>query len=139
MSAVSRWSTFSAIFLGLARIVFGFLFACHGAQKVLGWFGGMPPGVPPFIKYGAGGIELVGGLLIMVGLFTRFAAFIASGEMAVAYFMGHASHAQGINFFLPTVNKGEDAVLYCFFFLFLSAAGAGALALDRMTGSRRAP
>jgi len=111
----------------LLRIVAGLLFACHGAQKMLGFFGGMPPGAHltalPAI---AGAIELVGGLAILFGLFTRPLAFVASGEMAVAYFMVH--FPQG---FWPIQNKGEPAVVYCFIFLYLAAAGSGPFSLDQ--------
>jgi putative oxidoreductase len=113
--------------LGLTRILFGIMMACHGAQKVFGLFGGVPPGAPPFIIWTAGSIELVGGVLIAIGLFTRPAAFLVSGLMAFAYFMGHAKDG-----FLPIVNKGELAVIYCWFALYLAAAGPGAWSLDGM-------
>ena len=117
--------------LGITRILFGVMMGLHGAQKVFGMFGGLPPGVPPFIKWGAGLIELVGGALIALGLFTTPAAFLVSGLMAAAYFMGHASKG-----FLPTVNQGELAVIYCWLALYLAAHGPGAWALDRMMGRR---
>jgi putative oxidoreductase len=107
------------------RIFFGLLFMSHGLQKVFGLFGGAPAGAPPVVVYVAGGIELVAGALIAIGLFTRWAAFIASGEMAVAYWMAHGTHA-----FHPLVNKGELAVLYCFAFLFIAAHGAGIWSID---------
>jgi putative oxidoreductase len=109
----------------LMRIIFGLLFMSHGLQKVLGLFGGAPAEAPALVVYGAGGIELVAGALIAAGLFTRWAAFIASGEMAVAYWMAHGSHA-----FHPLVNHGETAVLYCFAFLFIAAHGAGIWSVD---------
>lgn len=109
----------------LMRIVVGFLFLWHGAQKLFGYPPGMPPGVPPFIIYGAGPIELIAGILVMIGLFTEWAAFIASGEMAVAYWMMHGPHA-----LLPLQNKGELAVLYCFVFLFIASRGGGIWSLD---------
>jgi putative oxidoreductase len=119
---------FSAQTFALLRIIAGLMFAMHGSQKLLGW-PPMPPGMagplPPLMKV-AGGIELVGGLLIAIGLFTGIAAFIASGEMAAAYFMGHASHGP----FWPLENKGELAVLYCFVFLFIAAHGAGIWSID---------
>jgi putative oxidoreductase len=118
-------SKHAAKILGIMRILYGIMMACHGAQKVFGAFGGMPPGVPPFIQYGGGGIELVGGLLLALGLFTRPAAFLLSGTMAAAYFMGHAS-----NGFLPIVNQGELAVIYCWLSLYYAAAGPGAWSLD---------
>lgn len=111
------------------RIVFGLLFASHGAQKVFGLLGGPKAGDPlPLV---AGWIELVTGVLIVLGLFTGIAAFIASGEMAVAYFMVHAR-----NGFWPLVNHGEAAVLYCFAFLYMAARGSGLWSVDdaRVTG-----
>jgi putative oxidoreductase len=136
MSVVNRWSALAPKILGIARIIAGLMFFTHGAQKVLGWFGGMPPGVPFWIRGIGGTIELVGGLLIALGLFTRPVAFLCSGMMAVAYFHGHAMPAQGIDFFLPKQNKGELAVMYCWFFLYLSAAGPGAFALDNLRRRR---
>jgi len=114
--------------LGLFRILAGAMFAMHGAQKIFGMFGGMPPGVQPWIRYGAGYIELIGGALIMLGLFTRPVAFICSGTMAVAYFYGHV---YGTGSFIPKVNQGEPAVLYCWLFLYIAAQGPGAFALDK--------
>ena len=114
----------------LFRLVTGLLFTCHGAQKLFGALGGTRMTAPVMVA--AGAIELVGGLLIAAGLFASFAAFLASGEMAVAYFMGHASHG-----FLPIVNHGELAVLYCFAFLFIAASGSGSWSLDAMTWRRR--
>ncbi|HTY17007.1 MAG TPA: DoxX family protein [Myxococcota bacterium] len=113
----------------LLRIITGLLFMSHGLQKVLGMFGGAPAAAPPFVVYGAGGIELVAGALIAIGLFTRWAAFIASGEMAVAYWMAH-----GTNAFHPIVNKGELAVVYCFVFLFIAAHGSGIWSVDAGRG-----
>lgn len=104
----------------LMRIVTGFLFLCHGSQKIFGFPSGMPADVPAFITYGAGSIELIGGVLVMAGLFTSWAAFIASGEMAVAYWMAHGTKAP-----LPIQNNGELAVLYCFVFLFIATQGDG--------------
>ncbi len=109
----------------LFRTVCGVLFACHGAQKILGLFGGVRVGAPMLVA--AGAIELVAGSLIAVGLFAAFAAFLASGEMAVAYFMSHAPHG-----FWPIVNHGELAVLYCFAFLFIAARGSGRWSLDAL-------
>ena len=106
------------------RIVFGFLFACHGAQKCFGVFGGhRPDGV---LQWTAAGIELVGGLLILIGLLTHLAAFLASGEMAVAYFMVHQPRS-----FLPIRNGGELAVIYCFVALFIACRGAGKWGVDK--------
>ena len=108
----------------LMRLTVGLAFAQHGAQKVLGLLGGqkMPVGSMPWV---AGLIELVGGLLIAIGLAAGWAAFIASGEMAVAYFMVHAKGG-----FWPVVNKGELAVAYCFVFLYIATRGSGRYSLD---------
>ena len=112
------------------RIVAGFLFLWHGLQKVFGFPGEMPP-MPGFIRWIAGPIELVGGLLVMIGLFTRGAAFLSSGLMAFAYWMGH-----GFQALLPVINKGELAALYCFVLLYISARGPGIWSLDAETGGR---
>ena len=125
MTIVDRFTALSPKILGILRILAGTMFACHGAQKVLGAFGGMPPGAPQWIVWTAGPIELVGGTLIALGLLTRPVAFVASGLMAVAYFHGHARMG-----FFPKVNQGELAVLYCWLFLYIAAAGPGAFALD---------
>ena len=109
----------------LLRIVTGFLFLWHGSQKLFGFPGEIPAGAPAFILYTAGPIELVGGLLVMIGLFTRWAAFISSGLMAFAYWMAHGTKA-----LLPVQNQGELAVIYCFVFLYISARGAGIWSLD---------
>jgi putative oxidoreductase len=109
----------------LLRIVAGLLFALHGAQKLLGMFGGQQ--VPMMtLPWFAGVIELIGGVMIAVGLFTSIAAFIASGEMAVAYFMAHTP--KGWN---PLANGGELAVLYCFLFLYIAARGGGRWSVER--------
>jgi putative oxidoreductase len=106
------------------RVVAGFLFLCHGAQKLFGAFGGPALHSPLFLT--AGIIEFGGGILIALGLFTRVAAFIATGEMAVAYFKQHAAHS-----FFPIINKGELAVVYCFLFLFIACHGAGKFGIDK--------
>jgi putative oxidoreductase len=120
----------------LLRIVTGLMFAMHGSMKLLGWppmpkAGGGGP-LPPLLMV-AGGIELVAGLLITIGLLTDWAAFIASGEMAAAFFMGHASHGS-LN---PLVNQGELAVVYCFVFLFMAAYGSGIWSVDAAMGRGR--
>ncbi len=108
----------------LMRIVAGFLFLWHGSQKILGF--PMPAmEMPAFITYGAGGIELIGGALIMIGLFTRWAAFVTSGLMAAAYWMAH-----GMTGLFPIANGGELAALYCFLFLFIAANGSGIWSVD---------
>jgi putative oxidoreductase len=123
---------FEAPLYALFRILAGLFFATHGAQKALGLMGG-PQATAPLIL-AAGWIELITGVLLAIGLFTSFAAFIASGEMAVAYFMAHAP--QG---FWPVINKGELAVVYCFAFLFMAAHGAGIWSIDAMRRGGAAP
>ena len=113
----------------LLRVVSGFLFLWHGMQKLFGFPGQMPPGAPAFVIWTAGPIELGCGALVMIGLFTRGAAFLASGLMAFAYWMAHGTHA-----LLPVLNQGELAVIYCFVFLFISARGAGVWSLDAASG-----
>jgi putative oxidoreductase len=108
------------------RIIVGFLFSCHGAQKLFGVLGGTrqihnPQGLL------SGIIEFGGGILIAIGLFSAVAAFIASGEMAVAYFKVHAPHG-----FWPILNKGELAVVYCFLFLYICTRGDGPFSLRRL-------
>lgn len=123
----------------ILRIVTGFVFLWHGTQKLFN-YPAMPtqPGKTPeplnAMMATAGTIELICGILIMVGLFTGFAAFLASGLMAVAYFMAHAP--QG---FLPIQNRGELAVLYCFLFLYLAARGSGVWSLDSLVFRGRSP
>jgi putative oxidoreductase len=112
----------------LLRIVTGFLFMWHGIQKLFDFPGGMPPDVPLFIILVAGPIELIGGLLVMVGLFTPWAAFIASGQMAFAYWIAH-----GTNALLPIQNNGELAVLYCFVFLYIATQGGGIWSIDALS------
>ena len=112
--------------LGLLRIVAGLLFLAHGVMKLFGFPPSEMPVQDPLSFFGiAGIIELVAGTLIMIGLFTRPAAFIASGEMAVAYWYAHAPQSP-----YPVVNMGDAAILYCFIFLYLAAAGPGALSVD---------
>ena len=109
----------------LMRIVFGFLFIFHGLQKMFGLFGGRVAELDS-LRGMAGVIEVVAGILIMLGWFTRPAAFIASGEMAAAYFLSH--QPAGL---WPIQNRGELAALYCFAFLYIAARGKGAWGLDR--------
>jgi len=122
----SKWSP---CILGMLRIVTGFLFLQHGSAKLLGMpHVAMFDGLQLMSLMGlAGVLELVGGTLVMIGLFTRPAAFILSGQMAVAYFMAHAPGG-----FLPILNQGELAVMFSFVFLYFSAAGGGAFSLDSM-------
>jgi putative oxidoreductase len=115
----------------LLRIVVGFLFVCHGTQKLLGWPIPMPAEYLNPLIYTAGAIELVGGALVMVGFFTGWAAFICSGQMAAAYWIGHGTKA-----LFPIENQGELAVIYCFVFLFFSAHGAGIWSVDASRGAK---
>lgn len=134
----ARLANYSSPVLSLFRIVFGLLYLLHGSQKLFNW----PIAAPGPIAVGdwpmwwAGLIEFVLGLLITIGLFTRIAAFIAAGEMAVAYFWMHWPPLEGPKgSFWPMANNGEPAVLYCFGFLALAALGAGTLSAD----ARRRP
>ena len=112
----------------ILRIIAGLLFVAHGAQKTFGWFGGQP--VPLGSLFGlAGIIEIVLGIVIALGLFTSYAAFIASGEMAVAYFIGHFPKS-----FWPLENEGELAVLFCFIFLYMATRGSGIWSVDAARG-----
>ena len=113
----------------LLRIVAGFLFACHGAQKLFGALGAEPQ--LNAMGLIAGSIEFFGGLLIAVGLLANCVAFIASGEMAVAYFKVHAPRG-----FFPILNHGELAVLLCFFFLYVALRGAGPVSFDALFRGR---
>jgi putative oxidoreductase len=114
----------------LLRIVAGFLFACHGAQKLFGALGSEPQ--LNTMGLIAGSIEFFGGLLIAVGLLANCVGFIASGEMAVAYFKVHAPRG-----FFPILNHGELAVLLCFFFLYVALRGAGPVSFDALFGGRK--
>lgn len=127
LAALGRWEP---RILSILRIIVGLLFLQHGLSKILGF----PPSANPrpyvlmtLVPGLAGILELVGGALVTLGLFTRIAAFILSGEMAFAYFMAHAPRG-----FFPLVNAGELAVMYCFVFLFLAFAGGGPWSLDRL-------
>ena len=123
----SRWRGWSPRLLSVLRIVAAFLFMQHGAQKLFGFLGGIPGGTPRlFSQPWIGGVlEFFGGLLLLFGLFTRPVAFILSGMMAVAYFQVHSPRG-----FWTIQNGGELAALYCFVYLYLSAAGGGPWSLD---------
>jgi putative oxidoreductase len=136
-SLPARWRSWSPYLLSLLRIVAAFLFIQFGTAKLLGFPAAIMPGggtapvasLPGF----AGTLEMVGGALVLLGLFTRPVAFILAGEMAVAYFMGHAP--QG---FWPVLNQGSPAILFCFIWLYISSAGPGAWSLDAMRLRNRA-
>ncbi len=113
----------------LLRIVAGLTFAMHGSQKLLGYPPTGSAGSLPALMLVAGIVELGGGVLILAGLFGRIAAFLASGEMAGAYFMSHFPRG-----FWPIVNRGELAVLYCFLFLYIATRGSGIWSLDALRG-----
>jgi putative oxidoreductase len=124
--------------LAALRIVAAALFLEHGLVKLIGFPGGASPGEQPFLTLAgfAGVIEVITGMLMILGLFTRSAALIASGEMAVAYWLSHAPRS-----FYPAVNGGDAAILFCFVFLYISVAGPGVLSLDglqhRLSPERR--
>ena len=122
---MERWlGRYAEWIYAVARIVIGLMFAAHGAQKLFGGPGG-PPVTGNATMMTAGTIEFICGLMIALGVWAGWAGFVASGEMAVAYFLVHAPNAVS-----PLQNKGELAVLYCFIFLFIAAKGSGRLSLD---------
>jgi putative oxidoreductase len=141
MALDSLYTQWAPRLLSVLRIIAAFLFIAHGSQKLLGYPPSPPPPTPPPAQAAqqtppqprqtpwyvpvAGVLELVGGLLLLLGLFTRPVAFILSGFMAVAYFMAHAPE----NFF-PVNNQGDSAILYCFIFLYFFFAGGGAWSID---------
>jgi putative oxidoreductase len=124
---------YSSHIYALLRIVSGALFAMHGTQKLFAWPGDRPAQQLASLAGVAGVIELVAGILIAIGLFAGYAAFIASGQMAVAYFYRHFSPQA----FWPIVNMGELAVLYCFIFLYIASRGSGILSVDSMRKGKR--
>jgi putative oxidoreductase len=130
---MERWlGRYGDVLYALMRFVVGALFACHGAQKLFGVLGGqaVPHGNTKMMA--AGIIELVGGALVAIGLQAGTAAFVASGQMAVAYFTVH-----GPGGFWPIVNKGELAVLYCFVFFYIASRGSGPYSVDSMSRGKR--
>ena len=132
MNTTALSATWAPRLLSVLRIMTGLLFLAHGTQKLLGF----PPragGAPELLSLIglAGVLELVGGALIVLGLFTRPVAFLLSGQMAVAYFMAHAPKSP-----FPALNGGDAAILFCFVFLYLAAAGAGPWSLDAGRRSR---
>ncbi len=130
---MERWlGRLSELFYAALRIVAGAAFACHGAQKLFGVLGGQPVAGNP-LMVAAGIIELFGGTMIALGVFAGWAGFVASGQMAYAYFTVHAPRGQW-----PIQNGGELAVLYCFIFLYVAARGSGSISLERVLGGRGA-
>jgi putative oxidoreductase len=123
-AALDRWSPYA---LAVLRIVTALLFLAHGTQKLFGFPAPPEGGTPPLLSlFGIGAVlELVGGLLLLVGVFTRPVAFILAGEMAVAYWMFHAPQSA-----FPVLNGGDAAILYCFVFLLLVFTGPGAWSID---------
>ena len=114
----------------LLRIVTGLLFLFHGSQKLLGWPLEPMAGLPAFVTYIAGPIELIGGALVMIGLLTRWAAFLCSGLMAVAYWLAHGTKA-----LYPIMNGGELAIVFCLAFLYIASHGPGMWSLDKARGT----
>ena len=131
LDSLERWSPYM---LGVLRFVAALVFLEHGTQKLLGFPPGSNPQPALFSLFGfAGLLELVGGLFLLLGLLTRPVAFILAGEMAVAYFLGHAPRA-----FFPVNNGGDAAILYCFVFLYFVFSGPGAWSIDRARFPTRA-
>jgi putative oxidoreductase len=122
---------FAPLMLSLMRIVFAVTFFAHGTQKILGFPASAMNPLPFSLPWTAGILELVGGALLILGLFTRPVAFVLSGLMAFAYFMAHAPKG-----FFPALNGGDAAILFCFGFLYLVFAGGGSLSLDTLLGRR---
>jgi putative oxidoreductase len=130
MPMTDHYATWAPRMLAVLRIMAALLFLEHGTQKLFGFPPSANPGPALFSLYGLQGvIELVGGVLLALGLFTRPVAFILAGNMAVAYFMAHAPKS-----FFPMLNGGDAAILYCFVFLYLFVAGGGAWSLDGVRG-----
>jgi putative oxidoreductase len=126
-------ASWSARMLSVLRIITGLLFLEHGTQKLLGFPPPVNPGPALFSLLGLQGIiELVGGVLIVIGLFTRPVAFVLAGDMAVAYFYAHSPRG-----FFPTLNMGQLAILFCFVFLYLFVAGGGAWSVDQQRALSR--
>lgn len=134
-NVASKWSGWAPRLLSVLRIVTAFIFITAGTTKMFGVPTAMPGGgtVPVMSQMWIGAVlEIVGGTLLAVGLFTRPVAFVLAGEMAVAYFQFHFPTS-----FWPTVNQGMPAILYCFWWLYISAAGAGPWSLDALRERRR--
>ena len=133
---MDRFAEFRPQAHALFRIIFGFAFFTHGGQKLFSWFGGR--GVQTMMsEFGVAGIlEFSLGLLIIIGLWTHWAAFIAAGEMAVAYFWKHAMREDGFELF-HWANRGELVMLFCFGFLFLATIGSGIWSVDAALAKRK--
>ena len=131
MNSTMFISKYETQIYAIFRLIAGFLFLWHGSQKLFDF----PPAgheIPSYIILIAGPIEFFGGLLIMIGLWTHWVAFICSGEMAFAYWSVHGTHA-----ILPVMNGGELAIIYCFLFLFIASRGSGVFSLDHFLAKRR--
>ncbi len=126
MSIFEKLSRYQPYALAALRIIAALLFIEHGTQKLFGFPPSTMEGSLPPLLLAAALLELIGGVLILIGLFTRPVAFILSGQMAFAYFMAHAPKS-----FFPAINGGDAAILFCFVFLFLVTAGPGAFAFDK--------
>ena len=129
MNSLNR---FADPFYCIMRLVVGLMFACHGLDKIFGTFSPKAEALPPLMAFG-GWVEIVCGFLVAFGLVTRLAALVASGEMAVAFFMVHAPRG-----LIPYVNKGELAVVYCFVFFYIFLRGSGSFSIDAMMGRGKA-
>jgi len=136
LKTITQWSSLAPQFQSLLRIVAAFIFMLSGTMKLFAFPAGIPPNggtVPLFSEFGLAGIlEVFGGGLIFLGLFTRPVAFLLSGEMAVAYFQAH--FPQGV---WPTMNGGLPALIYCFVWLYYSAAGSGPWSIDSILNKRQ--
>lgn len=133
MSENNFWKTWEPKILSVMRFITGFLFIWHGTQKLFGFPPSQRAGeAPAFVTYVGGSLEFFGGILILIGLFTRWTSFILCGLMAVAYWMAHGTQA-----FLPLQNGGELAVLYCFVFLYLFFAGGGEWSVDKYVETKK--
>jgi putative oxidoreductase len=135
---------YAPVTYALFRIVFGYIFLIFGLQKMFGWFGGQAATLMS-MQGAAGVVETLGGLLVMLGLFTRVAAFIASGEMAYAYFSVHVMQLGNppmgpgfpMGLLVPQMNKGVDAALFCFAFLYIATRGSGIWSFDQVMGKSK--
>jgi putative oxidoreductase len=132
----ARFSSYAPIMLSVLRIIAALIFLEHGTQKILGFPPGGPDPLPHMMTtlWWAGMIEMIPGFLLVIGLYTRTAAFLAAGEMAFAYWIGHFPRA-----FWPVDNGGDAAILYCFIFLYILCAGPGPWSVDAKLVARRTP